>query len=194
MSSGPMITDPLPRTADERRQYARSDAVLTVPVPEAEELQGLASDLELALQGGEVEPVQLAGDALIALLARFYGTPVPPLTVLGVRPHRTREGRLAYELFGDYTHETQAIRVWMRTAIRGKVTSYRGLLNTLVHEYLHHLDVCRLGLPDTPHTRGFYHRIDVLYHHALATPPERRKPLVWIKRGSLWAIDWSKLR
>lgn len=189
-----MVTDPLPRSAAGQRQHQASDAVVTLPLPEASAFQPASTALAAALQTGELEPVQVAGDALLALLAGFYQTPTPPLTVLGVRPHRSREGRLTYELFGDYTHETQAIRVWMRTAIRGKVTSYRGLLNTLVHEYLHHLDVCRLGLPDTPHTRGFYHRIDVLYHHALATPPEKRKPLVWIKRGSLWTIDWTKLR
>jgi len=42
----------------------------------------------------------------------------------------------------------------MRTAILGKVTSYRGMLNTLLHEFAHHLDVHLFGWPDTPHTRG----------------------------------------
>jgi hypothetical protein len=36
--------------------------------------------------------------------------------------------------------------------------------------------------------------VDDLYHLALATPPERRRPLVWIRMGSAWRIDWSKLR
>jgi len=74
------------------------------------------------------------------------------------------------------------------------VTSYRGLLNTLLHEFCHHLDVKRFHLPDTPHTRGFYGRIDDLYHLALATPAEQRKPLVWIKGRNTWRIDWTKLR
>ena len=43
-------------------------------------------------------------------------------------------------------------------------------------------------------TRGFYSRIDGLYHLALATPEEKRKPLVWIKVGSRWRVDWRKLR
>ena len=71
---------------------------------------------------------------------------------------------------------------------------HRGLLNTLLHEFCHHLDVCSLGYPDTPHTRGFYCRIDELYHLPLDTPPDRRKPLVWIKYGGGWRIDWRKLR
>ena len=120
--------------------------------------------------------------------------PAPPLTILGVRPHRVREGHLASELHGDYTIETGVLRAWMRTAILGKVTSYRGLLNTLLHEFAHHLDVRLFGWPDTPHTRGFYWRVDALYHLALDTPTDKRKPLVWIKSGTRWRIDWSKLR
>jgi hypothetical protein len=114
--------------------------------------------------------------------------------VLGARPLKVVEGNLAYELFGDYTLETEVIRVWMRTAVLGKVTSHRGLLNTLLHEYCHHLDVVALGWPDTPHTRGFFGRVDDLYHLALATPPDKRKPLVWIRRGGVWRIDWTRLR
>jgi hypothetical protein len=104
------------------------------------------------------------------------------------------EGHLAFELFGDYTPATQQIRAWMRTAVLGKVTSHRGMLNTLLHEFCHHLDVHLLGWPDTPHTRGFYSRVDELYHLALGTPADRRKPLVWIRQGRAWRIDWSKLR
>ena len=47
---------------------------------------------------------------------------------------------------------------------------------------------------NTPHTRGFFWRIDHLYHLALDTPADRRKPLVWIKQGSAWRVDWRKLR
>jgi hypothetical protein len=113
---------------------------------------------------------------------------------LGLRPHKVLQGHGSYELFGDYTFETQKIRVWMRTAVLGKVTSFRGLLNTLVHEFLHHLDVKLFDCPDTPHTRGFYTRLDGLYHQCLGTPPEQRMPLIWRKRGSVWAADWPAMR
>lgn len=42
---------------------------------------------------------------------------------LDVQPHRTREGVTTYKLYGDYTFETQRIRVWLRTAIREKVST-----------------------------------------------------------------------
>jgi hypothetical protein len=188
-----LITDPVPRGAGQRRQYEASDARPRLPLPDAEPLQKLTADLGDALATEQRQRVKQAGAALLGSLATSYGVSVPKLTVLGARPKRVSEGS-SYELWGDYTFETQTIRVWMRTAVYGKVTSFRGLLNTILHEFCHHLDVKRFGWPDTPHTRGFYCRIDELYHLALATPPEKRKPLVWIKGRNTWRIDWTKLR
>jgi hypothetical protein len=189
-----VITDPLPRTGPLRQQYAASDAQTTLELPDAAALQAAAGALEAALKTGERPPVKRAGDALLALLARHYDVERPGLSVLGARPQTVVEGQYSWELFGDYTPDTKKIRVWMRTAVLGKVTSYRGLLNTLLHEFCHHLDVQRLGFTDTPHTRGFFGRIDGLYHLALNTPPDKRKPLVWIKSGNGWRVDWRKLR
>jgi len=189
-----LITDPLPRTAALRKEYTASDAQQTLALPEAAILQTSAHALEEALRSGERAPVKKAGDRLLDLLAGHYQVKRPALSVLGSRPHSTIEGQYSWELFGDYTPDTEKIRVWMRTAVLGKVTSYRGLLNTLLHEFCHHLDVRSLGYANTPHTRGFFWRIDHLYHLALDTPPEKRKPLVWIKSGSAWRVDWRKLR
>jgi hypothetical protein len=189
-----VITDPFPRSSAQRRQYEASDARLDLPLPEAAALQAAARVLEAALKSGERTPVKRAGDRLLGLLGAHYGVTAPGLSVLGSRPHSVVEGRYSWELFGDYTPATTKIRVWMRTAVLGKVTSYRGLLNTLLHEFCHHLDVRQLGFPDTPHTRGFFTRIDALYHLALDTPPDKRRPLVWIKSGRSWRVDWRKLR
>lgn len=189
-----MITDPVPRTLALRRQYEASDAQRSVELPPPEPLQADAERLRAALECGETTAVRRAGQALLDDLAAFYRLPAPQLKVLGVRPHRVRDGHLSYELHGDYTIATGALRAWMRTAMRGKVASYRGMLNTLLHEFAHHLDVHLFGWPDTPHTRGFYWRVDALYHLALATPVEKRRPLIWIKTGTRWRVDWTKLR
>ena len=71
----------------------------------------------------ETAPVRRCGAALLEALSGFYGVPVPPLRVLGVRPHKVTAGVCTYQLFGDYTPSTQRIRVWMRTAIREKVST-----------------------------------------------------------------------
>jgi hypothetical protein len=189
-----MVTDPVPRAARLRQQYEASDALSTLALPDTASLQRLTADLGEALAGGERSDVKRTGAGLLGLLATFYKVTRPKLEVLGARPLKVIEGHLSYELFGDYTPRTETIRVWMRTAVLGKVTSHRGLLNTLLHEFCHHLDVRALRLPDTPHTRGFFARIDDLYHLALATPDDRRKPLVWIKSGGVWRIDWRRVR
>jgi len=168
--------------------------MLNLRLPAPEQVQPLASALAEAMVSGETAPVGKAASALLAALATFYEVPVPGLRVLGVRPHKVTAGVCTYQLFGDYTPSTQRIRVWMRTAIREKVASPKALLNVLLHEFCHHLDVTRLECPESFHTRGFYTRIDGLYHHALGTPPEKRRRLRWVKRGGVWAIDWTALR
>ena len=188
-----MITDPVPRAAAKRREYDRSDAIVTMPLSKDGRVVALVRALAEAMGEGTPAPVQRAGTRLLAELAAFYGVPVPPLRVLGVRPHRVTAGVCTYQLFGDYTPKTQRIRVWMRTAIQEKVSSPKALLNTLLHEFCHHLDCTRLGCPESFHTRGFFTRIDHLYHHALETPLARRRPLRWIKRGAIWSVDWRLL-
>jgi hypothetical protein len=162
-------------------------------MPDGRELQARAAALEKALATAEGASVRAAGESLLDLLARTYGIGQTRLRVLGSRPRDVWEGG-HFELFGDYDFESKRIRVWMRTAVLGKVTSYRGLLHTVLHEFCHHLDRESLGFPETPHTRGFHSRVDDLYHLALATPAEKRRPLVWIPMGRAWRLDWSKLR
>jgi hypothetical protein len=189
-----VITDRPPRDGRARREFDDSDELTRLsPLPDARELQSRAALLEKALANEDVPGVRAEGDSILDLLARTYEVSRPGLRVLGARPRAVWEGGHT-ELFGDYDFETKRIRVWMRTAVLGKVTSYRGLLHTLLHEFCHHLDREALRFPETPHTRGFHARVDDLYHLALATPPERRRPLVWIRMGSIWRIDWSKLR
>jgi len=189
-----VVTDRPPRGAKAQREFEASDALTRLaPLPDARDLQARAALLEKALALGDARGVKAEGESMLDLLARTYGIERPRLQVLGSRPRSVWEGG-SYELFGDYDFEKKRIRVWMRTAVLGKLTSYRGLLHTLLHEFCHHLDREKLGFPDTPHTRGFHARVDDLYHLALATPPENRRPLVWIRMGRAWRIDWSKLR
>ena len=188
-----MITDPVPRGA-KKNEYERSDALLRMPLPPAEELQAYTRQMAELLADGKTGPVREAAGKLLGLLSQFYEVPAPGVRVLGVRPHRVTRGVCTYQLFGDYTPSTQQIRVWMRTAMREQVTSPRALLNTLLHEFCHHLDCHRLSCPQSYHTRGFFTRIDHLYHHALGTPRDARRPLRWIWRGTRWTIDWRELR
>jgi len=91
---------------------------------------------------------------------------------------------------GEPHRQTMLIRLWMRTAIRKQVTSYGTFLSTLCHEFCHHLDCQRFGFWESWHTRGFYERTAVLYHHSRGTPMKR---LFWIRaQGERWRIDWPE--
>jgi hypothetical protein len=188
-----MVTDLPPRNKRLKKEFEESDANAALRLPPARSLRGACRELGTALTSAERPQVKLAGAALLELLSKFYGVRVPDIRVLGLRPRNVREG-VTYELFGDYTPRTQVIRVWMRTAVLGKVTSHRGLLNTLLHEFCHHLDRELLGYSRTPHTRGFFHRIHGLYHRALGTPMDQRIPLPWIRSGLVWRVDWRQLQ
>jgi hypothetical protein len=189
-----VITDPLPRGANKRADYDRSDALVAMPLPPAQAIRGRAEAVRASMETGDEDAVGETSAALLGDLAAFYGVPVPPVKVLGVRPHKVTSGVCTYQLFGDYTPSTQRIRVWLRTAIREKVSSPKAHINTLLHEFCHHLDCTRLKCPESYHTRGFYWRIDHLYHLAIGTPPEKRRPLRWVRRGGVWMIDWASLR
>jgi hypothetical protein len=189
-----VITDPPPRGERRRADFTKSEAITRIPLPAPQVVRDATQVLTTAMETGAKTPVKEACIVLLGELSRFYGVPVPDVKVLGVRPHVVTAGVCTYQLFGDYTPATQRIRVWMRTAIRGKVSSAKALLNTLLHEFCHHLDATHLGCPDSPHTRGFFARVDHLYHLALATPEESRRPLQWIKRGTRWQIDWQRSR
>ncbi|MBP7149830.1 MAG: hypothetical protein KBD01_20070 [Acidobacteria bacterium] len=186
-----MVTDRPPRGAARRAEYARSDGLASLEVPDGGELRARAAEIEKALAGGATAPVRAACAGFLALLAGWYDVPPPGVKVLAARPLRSREG-YSSELFGDYDLQTGLIRVWMRTAVQKRVTSFGTFLSTLCHEFCHHLDRARLGLPSTYHTRGFYARTAVLYHAARGTP---LKPLAWIARGDgSWQIDWTRMR
>jgi hypothetical protein len=189
-----VVTDPFPRRAGLRESYLASDARPRLVLPPPEPVQGLYVAFSNALAQGKAAAVRDAAHDLLAHLAAHFGISAPGLRVLGVRPHQVEDGVCTYQLFGDYTPSTERIRVWMRTAIRGQVSSPKALLNTLLHELCHHLDNTVWSSPESPHTRGFFGRIDDLYHHTLGTPPQLRRRLQWVKVGSVYRIDWARSR
>jgi hypothetical protein len=137
--------------------------------------------------------VYAACQQVLDLLSDFYGIPPPQIKVLGPRPHRTHEGVLAYELFGDYEPKTSKIRLWTRTAINKQWTSSGVMLSTLCHEFVHHLDIARLGFSRSYHTVGFFERTHTLYQAALGRP---YYPLAWHPADADGSrkIDWPATR
>jgi hypothetical protein len=185
-----MLTERAPRKLSLRAGFQQSDLLTSLPVPTDDRLREPAKSIALAMGEGMATSLQPACAEFLRVAADFYGVERPAVHVLAARPLRVREGGWASELFGDYSPETFLIRVWMRTAVRKRITSFGTFLSTLCHEFCHHLDYQRFKFQDSWHTRGFYERTAALYHHARGTPAKR---LVWVPMpAGRWRIDWQR--
>lgn len=183
-----MLTDRTPRGAS-RAAFLQSDGLRTLSLPQDERLRAIAARIELAMKAGQSEHVRRACSEFLTTASGFYQVPACGIRVLAARPVRVREN-WSTELFGDYHPETMLIRVWLRTAVRKEVTSFGTFLSTLCHEFCHHLDLRKLGFQGSWHTRGFFERTAMLYHHARGTPPKR---LFWVPAWrNRWRIDWPR--
>lgn len=189
LQSWSMNTEKPPKKIAERDEYLRSDALKTIWLPPPEPFRSYAVRLKDALSRDEKKEVQNLCTLLIDELSVAYGVAKPTVKILSVRPRE--EGKdWVYETFGDYDPETLRIRLWMRTAVQKKPTSYGVLLSTLCHEFCHHLDMVQLEFPNTFHTRGFYDRVGLLYHHIQNTPIRQ---IVWQEhRDGSHSIDWGR--
>ncbi len=182
-----MFTDSPP--GKNRTEFFESDRVKTLDLPPEGKLVDIAKRLESAMKADTILEVRSTCAEFLTSASDFYKVPICGIRVLAARPLRVRES-YATELFGDYHPDTMLIRVWMRTAVRKEVTSFGAFLSTLCHEFCHHLDFQHFGFRDSWHTRGFYERAAVLYHHARDTA---RKKLVWVPVSSgRWRIDWVR--
>ena len=184
-----MLTDKAPRQAEMKEEYLRSDDLRSILLPPVEPLRTLSGQLEQALKSENKTDIRRISNQIARSFSQSVGIPAPPVSILGARPLEVTETSQA-ELFGDYDFESAKIRLWMRTAVHKRTTSFGTFLSTLCHELCHHWDVVGLELPNTYHTRGFYERAGLLYHHMRGTPI---RPLVWDElRGGLYSINWPK--
>jgi len=185
----PMLTDTPPRKKANHSAFFASERLPMLPLPSDQRLATPATRIETAMRSGATKDVAIACNEFLRTAADFYRVPECAVRVLAARPRRVRE-RSTIELFGDYHPHAKLIRVWMRTAVRKDVTSFGTFLSTLCHEFCHHLDFHRFLFRNSWHTRGFYQRTALLYHHARGTPV---KELVWIAIGrGRWRIDWQR--
>jgi hypothetical protein len=182
-----MFTDAPPRKKS--LQFRESDTRALIPLPPDTRLVTIAAAIDRAMREGGAGDVQTSCAQFLRTAAEFYGVPECPVRVLAARPLRVRD-HSTIELFGDYHPDTRAIRVWQRTAVRKEITSFGTFLSTLCHEFCHHMDFHRFKYGNSWHTRGFYERTAVLYHHARGTP---LKKLIWVPAGrQRWRIDWQR--
>lgn len=103
------------------------------------------------------------GQKLLNGLCERFRVPQVRLQVIDAhQPHKKQSGRLAYKEYGAYYLQEQVIRIANLTAVRGKVVAGKTFFDTLLHEFMHHLDRKYLRISSTPHSKGFYNRVDNL--------------------------------
>jgi hypothetical protein len=185
-----MVTDRPPATGKSLNQFRQSEELTSIALPSDPTFADLAQVVESVMKEGSRAEVQSACAEFLNVAAAFYNVKAPEVRALAARPLRVREGGWQIELFGDYSLRDAQIRIWTRTAVRKQVTSFGTFLSTLCHEFCHHLDCQKFGFTRSPHTRGFYERAALLYHHARGTPV---KKLFWRQLpGGRWQIDWAR--
>jgi len=187
-----MITDRPPRSKRLLEEFGKSERLTRLVLPEDGRLATSAKAIEEAMSSERRAMVCGACEEFLSAAADFYDVRKATVRVLASRPLRVYESGWSTELFGDYDPEQNLTRVWMRTAVRKRMTSFGAFISTLCHEFCHQLDFQHFGFRDSPHTRGFFERAALLYHHARGTP---RKPLVWIRLSDgRFRIDWVKMK
>jgi hypothetical protein len=153
----------------QRRIYEQSDAIITVPLPDAAELQPLIPLLSSALIREDREKVEAICRKLAVGIADSLAVPPLRIKVRAVRPSASWG-----ELHGLYEpaegKASAVISLWMRTAKHRRVVAFKSFLRTLLHELCHHLDYELYKLPDSFHTEGFYKRESSLFHQLAEEP------------------------
>ena len=160
-------------TRREQAIYRHSDAVADVLLADPSRHADQVAAIFDALSLGDRRVVERAARRLTGALCRELEVPGVTVRILTRRP-----ASASAELHGLYERvegERPVIRVWMRTAARGRVVAPRTFLRTLLHEVCHHLDYELLHLADSFHTEGFFRREASLARQLLAVAPGRRR-------------------
>jgi len=153
----------LPAPLFRRLDRARLDATLTrralAAAPEA--LDRLVAAHDRFRAAGGVAEYAAGAQRLVDLLCDEFVLERKRVVVRDApRPHRRRGGRIVYELHGE-CRKDGAIALYARTAAQERPVAFKSLLETLLHEFVHHHDFDAFGA--SVHCGGFYERLGQLY-------------------------------
>ncbi len=149
--------------------YNRSSRIHTTKIKPTEEERSLTRKLIQASRAGVREA---NGQRLLNVICERLRLPLVRLRIQDThQPHKKRSGRLAYKEYGAYYLDDHVIQIANLTAVRGKVVASKTFFDTLIHEFMHHLDRTLLRISSTPHSPGFYNRIDDLKRKLMGDGP-----------------------
>ena len=153
-----------------RDPYSKSNSIKLEFRPNDDILEALRLFKE-AVRLGVDELIHRSGQHLLEALNRTFGIDKNvTLAIRGNRPSRrkvdpnTGKKRIVASTHGKYYPDKRVLAIYISTAT-GRRVAYKTLLNTLVHEFCHHMDYYHpcLSLDRSLHTKGFYERLNSLY-------------------------------
>lgn len=152
------------------RAYERSNLILQldyVPTDDARQLTSRLLAVDPPLRGGFSQD-------LVDRLASELKVPEVRVKFLDVpQKHSRKDGRLTYKEYAHYDPEG-SITIYNKTAVRKQYLAPKAYLDTLIHEFLHHLDYELLHLSHTYHTKGFYSRLGDMLAKLRDLPPRQQ--------------------
>jgi len=145
--------------------YKKSNAILAINFPVSRRAQKIVSAL---LTTNTVDARQKFGDALLDELADCAEIDIVQLKISPAKQyHKKRGGRTVFKRYGYYRPAEKYIYITNFTAVQGKPLAPKTFLTTLLHEWMHHYDYCKLKL-NSIHTKGFYLRLASLQEALLS--------------------------
>ncbi len=149
--------------------FNRSNRIHTIRIRPTGEERSLTQKL---IASDRASLREAYGQRLLNFMCERLRIPPARLRVQDVhQPHKKQSGRLAYKEYGAYYLDEQVIVIANLTAVRGKVVAGKTFFDTLIHEFMHHLDRTYLQISSTPHSAGFYNRIDDLKRKLMGGGP-----------------------
>lgn len=117
---------------------------------------------EKILKSAHVEERQEIGEQLLDELCDASQIGIIKLQINDENQyHRKRNNRVVMKRYGLYRPQSATIAISNRTAVRGQILAPKSFLDTLLHEWVHHYDTCKLKIRSI-HSKGFYMRLNDL--------------------------------
>ncbi len=150
----------------EKEIYRRSDSINSIPLNGAERLFTVVKSIEECLKREDLESVRRVCQLLANSLSEMLRVPPVRIKILSVRPSNAWGELHGLYYPGRGTLQAMII-LWIRTAKKAKIVTFKTFLRTFIHEFCHHLDYELFNLPESFHTEGFYKRESSILHQLL---------------------------
>ena len=145
--------------ATKQSNYDKSNKITSVKIPNSSEAILLADRI---LKSELAEARQEIGEMLLDELCDGSQIDIIKLQINDENQyHRKKNNRVVMKRYGSYRPATATISISNRTAVRGQILAPKSFLDTLLHEWIHHYDTCKLKLRSI-HSKGFYLRLNDL--------------------------------